>query len=193
MTETRPALTAEEEERYPMTAQMTEALPAVFELISQEEPGRRREEELKEQEKQKFKAGEEEYEHLLIDLKALGLGLDHLPAQEDQTMFSPGEESDAHGALDIMMEGEEKVGVPGSLLALQDMDWDDNVWCGMEWEEGETLCPAPTTWKKRLSLKGGEVSLRGGEVSNDCPDDRSITNSVRVNIARGDKNEKGRA
>ena len=33
-------------------------------------------------------------------------------------------------ALDIMMRG--KVGVLGSLLALQDMYWDDNEWCGME-------------------------------------------------------------
>ena len=64
-----------------------------------------------------------------------------------------------------MMEGEEKVGVPGSLLALQDMDWDDNVWCAMELKEEETLCPAPNTWKERLPH-------RGGEVINDCPDDR---------------------
>ena len=34
MTETRAALSAKEEERYPMTAQMTEALPTVLELIS---------------------------------------------------------------------------------------------------------------------------------------------------------------
>ena len=47
MTETRPALTAKEEERYPMTAQMTEALPTVLELILQEEPRRRREEQRK--------------------------------------------------------------------------------------------------------------------------------------------------
>ena len=85
-----------------------------------------------EQEKQLFEAGEEEYEHLLLDLKALGLGLDHLPVQEDQTMFDQGEESEAHGALDSMMKEEEKVGVPRSLLAFQDMDWDDNVWCGMD-------------------------------------------------------------
>ena len=80
-------------------------------------------------------------------------------------MFSPGEESDAHGALNIMMEGEKKVGVPGSLLALQDMDWDVNAWCGMEWEEAETLCPAPTTWKERLTIS--KTPLRGGEVV--CP------------------------
>ena len=133
----------------------------MLELIFQEEPRRRREEELKEQYKQKLEVGEEEYEHLVIYLKALGLGLDHLPAQEDQTMFSPGEESDAHGALNIMMEGEKKVGVPGSLLALQDMDRDDNAWCGTEGEEAEILCPAPTTWKEILSLraKGKIISL----------------------------------
>ena len=73
-------------------------------------------------------------------------------------MFDPGEESEAHGAIDNIMRGEVKVGVPGSLLALQDMDWDDNEWCGME--EAETLCQAPTTWEERLS----KTPLRGGEV-----------------------------
>ena len=38
-----------------------------------------------------FKRGEEEYEHLLIDLKALGLGIEQLPVHEDQVMFDPGE------------------------------------------------------------------------------------------------------
>ena len=142
-----------------------------------------------EQERQTFEVGEEEYEHLLIDLKALCLGLDHLPVQEDQTMFDPGEESEAHGALDSMMKGEEKVGVPRSLLALKDMDWDDNVCYGMEWAEAETLCPAPTIWEGRLCQTppswGGVVcpppSCEGGVMYNSsysggvvvCPDPSS--------------------
>ena len=85
-----------------------------------------------------------------------------------------------------MMKIEEKFGVPGSVLAHQDKNWDDNVWCGMEWEEAETLCPAPTIWEGRLSKappRGGEVvclapSCEGGVVYNTsysgggavCPD-----------------------
>ena len=59
----------------------------------------------------------------------------------------------------------------------------------MEWEEAETLCPAPTTWKEKLPTS--KTPLRGGEVTNDCPDDRNITNSVRVNIARDAKQQVG--
>ena len=81
-----------------------------------------------------FITGEEEYEHLLINLKALGLGLKQLPAEEDRVMFNPGEENEAHGDLDSMLRGEEKVGGSRRVLATQDMDWDDSPWCGMEWE-----------------------------------------------------------
>ena len=38
-----------------------------------------------------FEQGEEDYEHLLLDLKALGLGNGPLPDQEDQIMFDPGD------------------------------------------------------------------------------------------------------
>ena len=76
-------------------------------------------------------------------------------------MFNLGEESAAHGALDSMLRGEEKVESLGSLLALQDMDWDDNTWCGMEWEEAETLLPAPTIWKGELLTRGRGGMLGG--------------------------------
>ena len=45
-----------------------------------------------------FKSGEEEYEHMLLDLKALGLGHQQLQAEEDHVLFSPGEETEAHKA-----------------------------------------------------------------------------------------------
>ena len=41
-------------------------------------------------EDRKFKRGEEDYEHLLIDLKAMGLGIKILPEEKDQIMFDPG-------------------------------------------------------------------------------------------------------
>ena len=63
----------------------------------------------------------------MIDRKALGLGLDHLQVQEDQVMFDPGEDSEAHGALDSLMRGEEKVEDSKRLLSIHDMDWDDNT------------------------------------------------------------------
>ena len=46
-------------------------------------------------------------------------------------MFSPGKESDAQGALDIMMEGEEKVGVPGSLR--RSKTWTGMTMFGVAW------------------------------------------------------------
>ena len=52
-----------------------------------------------------FEQGEEDYEHFLLDLKALGLGIQTLPDQEDQVMFIPGEEVDAHEALDSHIRG----------------------------------------------------------------------------------------
>ena len=55
----------------------------------------------------KFKRGEEDYEHLLIDLKAMGLGIELLTEEKDQIMFDPGEEREAHGDLDIILRGEE--------------------------------------------------------------------------------------
>ena len=63
-----------------------------------------------EQGERMFITGEVEYEHLLCDLKALGLGLKQLPAEENQVMFNPGEENEELGDLDSMLRGEEKVG-----------------------------------------------------------------------------------
>ena len=93
-----------------------------------------------------FKRGEEDYEHLLIDLKAMGLGIKILPEEKDQIMFDPGEESKAHGDLDFILRGEEEVSrrVPNT----KDRDWDDSTWCGMEWDEAETLFPAPILWEQ---------------------------------------------
>ena len=47
-----------------------------------------------------FKRGEEDYEHLHIDLKTMGIGIKILPEEKDQIMFDPGEEIKAHGDLD---------------------------------------------------------------------------------------------
>ena len=93
-----------------------------------------------------FKRGEEDYEHLLIDLKAICLGIKILPKEKDQNMFDPGEESKAHGDLDLILRGEEEVSrrVPNT----KDMDWDDSTWCGMEWDEAEMLFPAPILWEQ---------------------------------------------
>ena len=51
-------------------------------------------------------------------------------------MFNPGEETEAHE--DSIIRGEKRVGGAGRVLAIQDMDWDDYPWCGMEWEEAES-------------------------------------------------------
>ena len=55
-----------------------------------------------------FKRGEEEYEHLLIDLKVMGLGIEHLLDKQDQIVFDAGEEKEAHGDMDCMLRGEEE-------------------------------------------------------------------------------------
>ena len=73
-----------------------------------------------------FKSGEEEYEHMLLDLKALGLGHQQLQAEEDHVLFGPGEETEAHEDLDIILRGEDRVGGAGRAIAVQDMDWDDS-------------------------------------------------------------------
>ena len=80
-----------------------------------------------------FTSGEEEYEHLQLDLKALGLGHQQLQAEEDHVMFNPGKESEAHLDLDNILRGEKIVGGAERVLAVQDMDWDDHPWFGMEW------------------------------------------------------------
>ena len=78
-----------------------------------------------------FERGEEEYEHLLLDLKALGLGIAPLPDQEDQIMFDPGDEIRAHEALDSPERGEQDEEVTSQVLPSPDMDWDDNPWYGV--------------------------------------------------------------
>ena len=72
-----------------------------------------------------FTSGEEEYENLLLDLKALSLGHQQLQAKEDHVMFNPGEETEAHEDLDSILRGEKRVGGARRVLAIQDMDWDD--------------------------------------------------------------------
>ena len=75
-------------------------------------------------------------------------------------MFNPGEENEAHGDLDSMLRGEEKVGGSRRVLATQDMDCDNSPWCGTEWEEAETLFPAPILWEGEVR----QTPYRGGEV-----------------------------
>ena len=119
----------------------------------------------------KFKRGGEDYEHLLIDLKAMGLEIKILPEEKDQIMFDPGEEIKAHGDLDSILRGEKEV--PRRVSNTKDRDWDDSTWCGMEWDEAETLFPAPILWERRTfrtPLRGGAVvclaPIRGGAVEN---------------------------
>ena len=50
-----------------------------------------------------FERVEEDYEHLLLDLKALVLVIQTLPDPEDDVMFEPGEAVDAHEALDSLI------------------------------------------------------------------------------------------
>ena len=44
--------------------------------------------------------------HLLLDLKALGIGIEPLPDKENQIMFETGEEVRVHEVLDSLMRGE---------------------------------------------------------------------------------------
>ena len=90
-------------------------------------------------------------------------------------MIDPGEESKAHEVLDSLIRGEKEVEGARRLLTNHVMDWDDTPWCDMEWEEAETLFPAPTIWEgevySTLSCRGEAVCLasicEGGVV---CPD-----------------------
>ena len=54
-----------------------------------------------------FKSGEEEYKHMLLDIKTLDLGHQQLQAEVDHVMFSPDEETEAREDLDIILRGEE--------------------------------------------------------------------------------------
>ena len=59
------------------------------------------------------------------------------------------------------MRGEQEEKRSSQVLPDHDMDWDDTPWCGMEWEETETLFPAATSSGEEvcstLSRGGGVV------------------------------------
>ena len=61
-------------------------------------------------------------------------------------MFDPGEEIKAHGDIDYILRGEEEV--PRRVPNTKDRDWENSAWCGMEWDEAETLFPAPILWEQ---------------------------------------------
>ena len=78
-----------------------------------------------------FDRGEEEYEHMLMDLQELSLGVIHIEEGEcvrrsptpptASLLFSPGEENAAHQNLDSLLELREKDSRTQSAI----MDWDD--------------------------------------------------------------------
>ena len=63
--------------------------------------------------------------------RSKSLGHQQLQSEEDNVLFNPGEENDAHEDLDTILRGEKGVGGAERVLAIQDMDWDDYPWCGM--------------------------------------------------------------
>ena len=78
-----------------------------------------------------FDKGEEEYEHMLMDLQRLNLGVTVVETGKF-TKFSQGEENKAHLELDEMLEPW-KMNYPTRSTT---MDYDDDLIL-MEWEEDE--------------------------------------------------------
>ena len=113
---------------------------------------------LEDEEKRTFDKGEEEYEHMLMDLQELSLGVTHMDEGEwvrrapapptASILFDPGEEREAHRSLDSLLEPEEKESTAKSTI----MDWDE---AGdrslMEWQEEEE--PERVRKRKREKCK----------------------------------------
>ena len=52
----------------------------------------------------KFEDGEEEFEHLVMDLRMLKIGTSQLLDNSDQEMFEPGEEEESMKELHVIMD-----------------------------------------------------------------------------------------
>ena len=100
--------------------------------------------------KSRFKDGEEDYEHLLMDMLLLNLGVNCSPSSSHS--FTMGEEEDAHEALDIIMS--DLSSTPPKKTTMRQQDPPDL----MEWDEGEE---EEVTDRKRKNIKH---HMRKGQV-----------------------------
>ena len=83
----------------------------------------------------KFEDGEEEYEHMVMDLRMLKVGTAQLLDDSDHGMFEVGEEEESMMELDVIMDRlREQEGTPpaqaGSSLVLkgEEEEWDSMIW-----------------------------------------------------------------
>ena len=113
----------------------------------------------------KFEDGEEEFEHLVMDLRMLKIGTSQLLDDSDQEMFEPGEEEESMKELHVIMDWlrEQEVTPAGQAWSSLVLKGEEEEWDSIIWEEGLQLKECSSTRKRK---RRGNHSTKGRQVMN---------------------------